>query len=457
MFTELRLKNFKSWEDTGAIRMAPITAFFGANSSGKSSILQALLLLKQTAESSDRNSVLQFGTPETLVDLGNFKSVVFEHNSGKVISYEISWEDKTDFIVTDLSDLNKVVISDRKLKFSTEISSENGDGNPSRIYVKECKYSLGQNHFGMQRKDGGVREYELDVDSNTFELLTTPNRELILPPPIKFHSFPDQVRVSYQNVAFLFDLELKFVQKLNQLFYVGPFREYPRRSYEYSDGTPDSLGQYGENFIGALIASRESREKYKSDEGVEYHLEEYVAYWLKRIGLIEEFQVKELGSNSQIYQVHVKKNANSPEALITDVGFGVSQILPVLVLCFYAPEGATLILEQPELHLHPSVQEALADVLIDAVKKRKVQIILESHSEHLPRRLQRRMAEETLASEQAALYFCRNENENSTLTALETDELGNIKNWPEDFFGDQFGELAQTQRARIKRMKASSQ
>jgi predicted ATPase len=74
----------------------------------------------------------------------------------------------------------------------------------------------------------------------------------------------------------------------------------------------------------------------------------------------------------------------------------------VLVLCYYVPEGSILILEQPEIHLHPSVQTGLADVFIDAVKTRKVQIILESHSEYLLRRLQRRIAEEKVSQEDMA-------------------------------------------------------
>ena len=81
-----------------------------------------------------------------------------------------------------------------------------------------------------------------------------------------------------------------------------------------------------------------------------------------------------------------------PDVRLTDVGFGVSQVLPVLILCSYAPEGSILILEHPEAHLHPKVQSELADVLIDVVKNRNVQIILESHSEHLLLRLMRRIA-----------------------------------------------------------------
>lgn len=127
--------------------------------------------------------------------------------------------------------------------------------------------------------------------------------------------------------------------------------------------------------------------------------------------------------------------------LLTDVGFGVSQILPVLVLCYYAPKGSTIILEQPEIHLHPSVQAGLADVFIDAIKTRDMQIIVESHSEHLLRRLQRRIAEAAFPQDQTALYFCDTDTTGTShLTALDLDMFGNITNWPPDFFGDELGE-----------------
>jgi predicted ATPase len=121
------------------------------------------------------------------------------------------------------------------------------------------------------------------------------------------------------------------------------------------------------------------------------------------------------------------------------------------------PEGSTIILEQPEIHLHPAVQAGLADVLIDAVKTRKVQILLESHSEHLLRRLQRRMAEEELSPSETALYFCSTtEGGDSTLTKLELDLFGNITNWPADFFGDELGELASMTRAQMQRRAAAT-
>ncbi len=150
----------------------------------------------------------------------------------------------------------------------------------------------------------------------------------------------------------------------------------------------------------------------------------------------------------------LKRNKYSHEVLITDLGIGVSQILPVLVLCYYVPEGSTIILEQPELHLHPSVQAGLADVFIDVIKNRKVQILLESHSEHLLRRLQRRIAEEVLSPDDTALYFCELNEGESKLTPLNLNLFGEIDNWPDDFFGDLLGELVGVFDAGLQRKQA---
>ncbi len=121
----------------------------------------------------------------------------------------------------------------------------------------------------------------------------------------------------------------------------------------------------------------------------------------------------------------------------------MSQVLPVLVLCYYAPQGSTIILEQPEIHLHPAVQSVLADVFIDVIKNRNIQLIIESHSEHLLRRLQRRVAEEVLTPQQTALYFCDIQAGASHLNQLDLDMFGNIRNWPKDFFGDIAGDLVE--------------
>jgi len=212
------------------------------------------------------------------------------------------------------------------------------------------------------------------------------------------------------------------------------------------------VGQRGELAVPALLASRDPKHVIQRGRGRKNQtVEECVAGWLKEMGLIHAFRLQPIAENRKDYELRVQKTPQSSEVLITDVGFGISQILPILVLCYYVPKNSILIFEQPEIHLHPAVQYALADVFIDTMKTRQVQIILESHSEYLLLRLQRRIAEDKLSAADAAFYFTEFLDEQSTLTALDIDQFGNITNWPKDFFGDQMGEVAARTLAGIQR------
>jgi predicted ATPase len=216
------------------------------------------------------------------------------------------------------------------------------------------------------------------------------------------------------------------------------------------------VGQKGEQAIPALLAAR--AENLKSGRGVGRRrrykpIEQRIAEWLKTMGLVDSFTLQPLAANRKEYEIRVKRSPSSAEVALTDVGFGVSQVLPVLVLCYFVPEHSTLLLEQPEIHLHPSVQADLADVFIDVVTNRNVQIVLESHSEHLLRRLQRRVAEERMDADQTALYFCTMSEGTSRLHPLQLDVFGNILNWPDGFFGDEIADLAaMTEAAASRRM-----
>ena len=99
------------------------------------------------------------------------------------------------------------------------------------------------------------------------------------------------------------------------------------------------------------------------------------------------------------------------------------------------------------------MQSELADVLIDVVKNQNVQIILESHSEHLLLRLMRRIAEEEISADDTALYFCQINDGTSEIERLNIDEYGNIRNWPQNFFGDEMGDLVEKTKAEMQRRK----
>ncbi len=149
-------------------------------------------------------------------------------------------------------------------------------------------------------------------------------------------------------------------------------------------------------------------------------------------------------------------NVDGVDSALVDVGFGVSQVLPVVTLLFSAPSGATLLLEQPELHLHPNAQSLLADLLLFVAEKRDIQLIVESHSEHMLRRLQRRIAEAELqfaTHDNVRAYFCVPTDTGSDISEVELDRFGQIANWPDKFLGDISGDLHTMAKAAIRRRR----
>lgn len=208
----------------------------------------------------------------------------------------------------------------------------------------------------------------------------------------------------------------------------------------------------------AILAARD---RMLQPEGATYRIsfEGLIAQWLGRMGLLEEFEPKQIAPHRKVYEVFVRAPSSPEPVNLVDVGFGVSQILPVLVQLFYAASGSVLIFEQPEIHLHPRAQSELADLFIEALQIREegsprdVQLLVESHSEHFLRRLQRRIAEGKLTRDQTALYFCKPGPDGSTIEELQIDKYGRISNWPENFFGDAIGDTEQQMDAMLRRME----
>jgi hypothetical protein len=285
-----------------------------------------------------------------------------------------------------------------------------------------------------------------EVASRGLNLRRRANAPDYLPEPIKCYGFPDTASAVFQNADFLAELSHQFDELMSSISYVGPLRDRPRRRYQWQGSSPTFVGPRGENTVAAILAARRLNRTVEARG-----FEENLGYWLKHMGLIEQFAVVEIGSGTNLYELRVSVAGSSTSVSITDVGFGVSQVLPVLVQVFYSTPGTPVILEQPEIHLHPAAQSALGDVLLGGVKDHGTQLIVETHSEHLLHRIQRRIAEEGVSRDDVALYFIDAERGRSEIQELKVDEYGNITNWPQDFFGDEMGDLAAMTEAAAER------
>jgi predicted ATPase len=458
MLIQLQLQNFKSWKDTKPIRLASLTSFFGTNSSGKSSIEQFFLMLKQTVDSSDRKMVIYPGDANTPVNVGSFDELIFDRNRENTLGFAFEWTLPEPLTIMDPRSNFKC--SGNQIRFEAEIGAI---GKHTTPVVHRFEYELtqdGQNQMKVwvQRKSVDKSEYELGA--TPYLLTRYQMRAWPLGSPIKFYGFPESIAAYYQNADFVQDFSLQMEKLLRSISYLGPLRSKPERLYNWTGGEPESVGYSGEQTIAALLAAKErklSLAKRKKSKP----FQEFIAQRLKQLELIDEFEVRQISSNRKEYEVKVRTVGSPLWVDLADVGFGVSQVLPVVVQCFYASPRSILFIEQPELHLHPRAQSNLADFFIDVLSSREggeerhIQLVIETHSEHLLNRLQRRIAEDdsdhSLSANQVAAYFANPSGSGSKLEALKIDRFGNIANWPDRFFGDSIGDLFEMSKASARR------
>ena len=453
MLKQLDVSNFKAWRKLG-IRLGRVTGLFGTNSSGKSSVLQFLLMLKQTRNATDRGLVLDFGGPGELTNLGRYEDVVHNRDERLDVEWTLRWQLSKSLKISDPTGLLTVAVM-----YGNHLQTGSSVGlKGSRLAARHLVYRFANTNFFIRPKSEDSSEFILDSDGkHSITFIRTRGRGWALPGPVKTHLFPDRVRTLFQNTSFLNGFETEYEGLMDRVFYLGPLRVHPQREYRWSGVGPEDVGAAGERSIDAILAATENGET-RNLAPRKHHMkfQEMIAYWLQELNLIHSFEIKEIAQGSNLYQARVRASESSPETMLTDVGFGVSQILPVLVLLYYVPDGSIVLMEQPEIHLHPSVQSGLADVMLAVAGRRNIQIIVESHSEHLLRRFQRRAAEGRADSSDLRLYFVSNDSGVAKLNDLALNEFGEIENWPDHFFGDEMGEIAAISKASLKKRIAAT-
>ena len=198
---------------------------FGINRSGKTSILQSLVMLRQTYESPDRRRVLHPGDDNTDVDLGTVQDLIFGHQETAELGFELEWHVQEPLTLIDpKTDLK---YSGQNIQLLAKIGQQNG--RVPRLIVKKMEYRLDSQPvpvtIGMTRQEGDADKYNLTFDGVT--LVRHKQRAWPLPAPLRFYGFPDEVKAYFQNADFLTDLTLALEKTLRGLYYLGPLRELP--------------------------------------------------------------------------------------------------------------------------------------------------------------------------------------------------------------------------------------
>ena len=339
MLKRIKLENFKAWREAD-LTLGKVTGFFGTNSAGKSSILQFLLLLKQTRNATDRGIVLDFGGSADMVNLGTFIDVVHGHADEARIRWLLDWTlPKTLKILDPMRPWQKSLFGDDRLGTQCEVGLRK-----ARLWPYYLAYRFDGTEFRLQSQADSDMVFDLATDSEKFRFVRTQGRAWPLPHPVKTHLFPNQVRNYYQNADFLGDFELQYENQMDSLYYLGPLREPPKRDYHWAGSSPEDVGQRGERTVDAILAAtRDGEMRSLGYRKRQKTFQEMIAYWLKQLGLIEDFHLKEIAKGTNLYRAMLKTSHKGP-VHITD-GRRIRRIpdpsgIGVALLCSRTLDGA---------------------------------------------------------------------------------------------------------------------
>lgn len=228
-----------------------------------------------------------------------------------------------------------------------------------------------------------------------------------------------------------------------QVRYVGPLRHAPHLPFGTApDPDAGDVGVAGEHVAAVLQANRSlvrqfpvpSEGLFESNRAERLSLKHAVNRWLRYFGLADSLTVRE--DAPLVLSIDLVPPGLARPVSLSAVGVGVSQVLPVVVQCLVAGPGALVILEQPELHLHPGAQQLLADFLL-ACTDWGQNILVESHSEYLVLRLRRRIAQDlsdSLLKQVVILFAERDPAGATTYRPVELTPTGGVVDWPDGFF-----------------------
>lgn len=406
--TKLIVEGYKSLAAPGGyeIPIRPLTLIAGANSSGKSSALQPLLLLKQTLEATyDPGPLLLSGPHVKLTSAGQ----IMPYGGG--VPFRAGLEvNRSDQVVSTFEPVGENEMRLVRMGFTQD---QVFNALNRAMSHEELTKFIPKPFVNLIRS--------LDKLNNTKTILTTIRNRCFM--AIGRKSETDDVDFPGIFVEPAEDIP----EIIRQIIHVPGLRGNPARAYPTTavgDLFPGTFEAYVASIVHAWQQDRDPRLKT-------------LAAQLGELGLTWKVEAKQLDATRVELRVGRLPRAQRGGARdlvnIADVGFGVSQTLPVLVALLAAKPGQLVYLEQPEIHLHPKAQIALASILAEAAK-RGVRVVAETHSALLLLAVQALVAEEKMDPNQVLLHwFQRNDDGVTEITTSELDKNGAYGDWPEDF------------------------
>jgi hypothetical protein len=413
--TSLSVSGFKSIVDEQTIDVRPLTLLAGANSSGKSSMMQPLLLLKQTLEAPYDPGPLLFNGPNVkFTSARQFLPVGWGTDISATFIVKVGTSRETEFTVgfQRADPTMKLNLNFNKYKLNSSVIAINHKLSVQELV--EFVRPLVKADF-LEKMTGQIPAKSLHVNRDRF-FLDVSHESVKKSEALLVLAFP------------LLNLQQNLARLILDVIHLPGLRGNPVRTYSVTAAGPAFPGTF-ESYVASLIShwSSESSEKIKE-----------LSSDLNLLGLTWKIEAKHVDDSQAELRVgrmpYPKRGGARDMVSIADVGLGVSQTLPVVVALRAASPGQLVYIEQPEIHLHPRAQVAMARLLVDAAN-RGVRVVAETHSSLLLLAVQTFIAEGVIDPDHVGLnWFLRSAKDGTTqIKIAELDEAGRFGDWPEDF------------------------
>ena len=415
---EILIENVRCFQGEHKVPLSPITLLVGENSSGKSTFLAILSALAMSTDFPFRPN---YNSPP--YDLGNYENIASRKSvKGKpAASFRIGFqmppthkEGERSAVATYRGHLGQVYLSEFRvsgLDGTMSLMVEKRQAKGSFVYAGTK--AVAQKKFPFSYK---ILDREEANDTWGFYSLLIGDM---------MRSSKSELREAASELAReLFGIIRGGVFPIQNVLSIAPIRTKPRRTYD----------QFNEEFNpeGSHIPLKLAR-ILESDETEEHALRENVKTSLERFGqesgLFDSVVIERLGSDmSAPFRVAVDLDGLALNLI--DVGYGVSQSLPIIVQSLISKRGGMLLMQQPEVHLHPKAQAALGSFFASLAKTTQVQFVIETHSDYLVDRVRQEVAKGTIKPEVVTILFFEKKNGHSKIHPISLDKEGNVVGAP---------------------------